>query len=217
VADPTSVTRQDAVPLDDVLGPDAPYPTSALARPVVVTGRWDPAGTVYVSHHRQAGRAGVWVVTPVVTASGSEIPVVRGWVSGPKPAPPAPRGRAALVGLLQPPESSGVTDTDPTDDVLPDLSVTDLLQRTRRDLYGGFVVATERPLPQGGAASTGMAGLAPASAESLPGADSATALRNILYAFQWWVFGAFAVFMWWRWLQEDVLGRPRRRPAPGAG
>ena len=55
-----------------------------------------------------------------------------------------------------------------------------------------------------------MAGLAAATPERLPGADSATALRNILYAFQWWVFGAFAIFMWWRWLQEDVLGRPRR-------
>jgi len=24
----------------------------------------------------------------------------------------------------------------------------------------------------------------------------------------------FAIFMWWRWLQEDVLGR---RPSPRAG
>ena len=213
----TSVTHAAAVPLDDVLGPDTPYPASGVAKPVVVTGDWDPGGTVYVSGREQSGRTGVWAVTPVVTASGSEIPVVRGWAASPEAAPVAPQGRADLVGLLQPPDDSGVADDDPTDDVLPDLSVTDLLQRTHRDLYGGYVVATDRAVPGGAAAVTGMDGLVAATPERLPGADSVTALRNILYAFQWWVFGAFAIFMWWRWLSEDVLGRPRRPAASGGG
>jgi hypothetical protein len=58
-----------------------------------------------------------------------------------------------------------------------------------------------------------MTGLAPVTVAHLPGADASTALRNLLYAFQWWIFGAFAIFMWWRWLQEDVLGR-RSSPGP---
>ncbi len=215
--DSASVTTQGAVPLDDVLGPDAPYPASGLAKPVVVTGDWVPGGTVYVSGREQDGRTGVWVVTPVVTAAGSEIPVVRGWARSPGAAPAAPHGRAALVGLLQPPEDSGVADDDTSDDVLPDLSVTDLLQRTHRDLYGGFAIATDRALPGGAAPAAGTAGLASVAPETLPGAESVTALRNILYAFQWWVFGAFAIFMWWRWLQEDVLGRPRRGAPSDAG
>ena len=53
-----------------------------------------------------------------------------------------------------------------------------------------------------------MTGLVPATPIDLPGADSTTALRNLLYAIQWWVFGAFVCLMWWRWLVEDVLGRP---------
>ena len=44
-----------------------------------------------------------------------------------------------------------------------------------------------------------------------PGRTPSTGLRNLLYAFQWWVFGAFAIFMWWRWLQEDVLERASPR------
>ena len=40
---------------------------------------------------------------------------------------------------------------------------------------------------------------------------------SILWVVHGWVFGAFAVFMWWRWLQEDVLGRPRRGAAVDAG
>jgi len=208
----TAVTRETPVALDDVLGPDDPFPGGGVGRPVVVEGRWDPAHTVVVSGKERDGRTGYWVVTPVVTGSGSAVPVVRGWVAGPDRAPPAPTGRAALVGLLQPSEDTGAGDDDPGDDVLPELSITDLLPRAPYDLYGGYVVATRRDVPTGSAV-TGMDGLAAVTPAHLPGADASTALRNLLYAFQWWVFGAFAIFMWWRWLQEDVLGR---RPSPGA-
>jgi surfeit locus 1 family protein len=209
----TSVTRESPVALDDVLGPDDAFPAGGVGRPVVVEGRWDPAHTVLVSGKERAGRTGYWVVTPVVTGSGSAVPVVRGWAEEPGQAPAAPTGRAALVGLLQPPEGGGDPDTDPRDDVLPELSITDLLPRAPYDLYGGYVVATDRDVP-GGTSATGMTGLAAVTPAHLPGPDAATALRNLLYAFQWWVFGVFAIFMWWRWLQEDVLGR---RPSPRAG
>ena len=76
-----AVTRETPVPLDDVLGKDAAFPASGVGRPVVVQGRWDPGDTVYVADRTQGGRTGFWVVTPVTTASGSAIPVVRGWVT----------------------------------------------------------------------------------------------------------------------------------------
>jgi len=216
-ASASSVTRLAPVPLDSVLGPDAAYPGDGLGRPVTVAGTWDPGGTVFISGRQRGGRTGYWAVTPVVTASGSEVPVVRGWVTDPDRAPAAPHGTAALVGLLQPQEDTGAPDGDTSDAVLPELSVTALLQRTHRDLYGGYVIATDRALPGGATTASGTAGLAPADAEHLPGADASTGLRNLLYAFQWWVFGAFAIFMWWRWLMEDVFGRPRRGTAPGGG
>lgn len=209
-----SVTRLTPIPLDRVLGPDAAYPASGLGRPVVVEGTWDAAHTVYVSGREQHGRTGFWAVTPVITSTGSEIPVVRGWLADIRQAPAPPSGRAALVGLLQPPDETGAPDEHPGDDVIPELSITDLLQRAPRDLYGGYVVATTGMVPGSSAPATGEAGLTAATAEQLPGADATTGLRNVLYAFQWWVFGAFAIFMWWRWLVEDVLGR---RPSPRAG
>ncbi|HEX4685281.1 MAG TPA: SURF1 family protein [Nocardioides sp.] len=208
-----AVTREDPVPLDEVLGPDAAFPASGVGRPVVVEGRWDPARTVYVADRRQGGRTGVWAVTPVVTATGSAIPIVRGWTRTPADAPAAPSGAADLVGLLQPSEDTGLQDSDPRDDVLPELSITDLIPRASYDLYGGYVVATDRDLPSGAPASTGMAGLSAVTPAHLPGPDASSGLRNLLYALQWWVFGAFAVFMWWRWVQEEVLGR-RSSPRP---
>jgi cytochrome oxidase assembly protein ShyY1 len=214
--DAAAVTREAAVPLDDVLGPDAAFPAGGVGRPVVVEGRWDPAHTVYVSGKTYDGRTGVWVVTPVVTGSGSAIPVVRGWAVNVGAAPTAPQGRAALVGLLQPSEEADGVDTDTHDDVLPELDVTDLVPRAPYDLYSGYAVATDRALPGGGTPSTGGTGLAPVTATQLPGAGATSGLRNFLYALQWWVFGAFAVFVWWRWLQEDVLGRrPPHGESPG--
>lgn len=206
-----SVTRDEPVALDDALGPDAAFPPSAIGRPVVVRGRWDPAHTVYVAPRTHDGRSGVWAVTPVVTSNGSAVPVVRGWSPSVAQAPAAPQGAASLVGLLQPSEETSTSDQDTHDDVIPALDVTLLLPRAPYDLYSGYVVATDRSVP-GGSASTGMAGLVAVTAAHLPGASASTALRNLLYAFQWWVFGGFAAFVWWRWVQEDVLGR--RSPAP---
>ena len=36
-----------------------------------------------------------------------------------------------------------------------------------------------------------------------------TALRNLLYAVEWWVFGAFAAFIWWRWVRDQQAAGPR--------
>lgn len=208
-----SVTREEPVPLDDVLGPDAAFPASGVGRPVLVEGRWDPGHTVYVADRPRGAQNGVWVVTPVITSTGSAIPVVRGWTASPQDRSAAPTGRAALVGLLQPSEDTGVSDDNSHDDLIPELSTTDLLPRASYDLYGGYVVATDRDLPAGTPASTGMAGLVAVTPAHLPGPDASSGLRNLLYALQWWVFGAFAMFVWWRWVQEDVLGR-ERSPRP---
>jgi surfeit locus 1 family protein len=214
--DSTAVTRQAPVPLDTVLGPDAAYPDVGLGRPVVVAGTWVPGETVLVSGRPQGGATGYWVVTPVLAGSGSEIPVVRGWVADPHDVPRPPHGRASLVGLLQPSDDSGPVDDNPGDRVLPALSITSLLPLLHHDPYGGYAIATGRAVPAGETAA-GMTGLEPAQPPHLPGADASTALRNLLYALQWWFFAAFVVFMWWRWLVEDVLERGRPESAGVAG
>ena len=46
------------------------------------------------------------------------------------------RDRLAAAG-----EGSGVSDPDPTDDVLPEMRVADAIQHVDQDLYGGYVIA----------------------------------------------------------------------------
>ena len=31
--------------------------------------------------------------------------------------------------------------------------------------------------------------------------------QNYGYAFQWWLFGGFAVFLWWRWCRDEMAPR----------
>jgi hypothetical protein len=57
------------------------------------------------------------------------------------------------------------------------------------------------------------AGLVPVTPESLPDPPTSTALRNLLYGVEWWLFAGFAVFLWWRWTTDEVAAERARRAA----
>jgi cytochrome oxidase assembly protein ShyY1 len=184
------------VALAEVMGPDDAFPGREVGRPVALEGSWVPAGTVFVSGREHDGRDGYWMVTPLAVGGGPEapaVPVVLGWVADPDAAPAPPEGEQQLVGWLQPPEGTGAIDDDPNDDVLPQLRIADVVQHVDQDLYGAYAVAQD-----------GVAGLPPADLAQLPEAGRFTALRNFLYAVEWWVFGAFVVLIWWRWVRDQL-------------
>lgn len=190
-------------PLNAVLTSDEPFPGDAVGQPVRVTGRWLPRSTVYVSDRTVDGRRGVWAVTPVAVCGRSTdcrtapaVLVVRGWAPRVADAPAAPSGAVRLTGWLQPGEGSGAPDPNPSDDVLPELGIADALQHVDQDLYGGFVIAKN--------ISGGRGHLTAVTPSSLPKASATTSLRNLLYALEWWVFGGFAVYAWWRWCRDEV-------------
>jgi len=62
-------------------------------------------------------------------------------------------------------------------------------------------------------AQHGVAGLPAADLAQLPDVGRFTAVRNFLYAVEWWFFGAFALLIWWRWLSEQLAvtaGEPQQ-------
>ncbi len=193
------LTRADPVALSSVMGPDDPFPGRSVGQPVTLEGDWVGSGTVFVSGRERDGQDGYWVVTPLAIGGADQpaMPVVVGWVDDPTSAPAPPEGSADLVGWLQAPEGSGAVDDDRSDDVLPQLRVADLVQRVDQDLYGGFAVAQQ-----------GVNGLPAAELVQLPDAGRFTAVRNLLYAIEWWVFGGFAVLIWWRWVGEQLAPDP---------
>ena len=185
---------QAAVALDQVLTPHTAFPAEASGRPVTMTGRYDASGQVLVVDRRLEGTSGSWVVTPlVVDGSGARIAVLRGFVTGESGPGPAPASTApvAVTGTLAPGES-------PSSASLPDgrLGSVDLARLVNLwpgELYNAFVFATaESP-----DTSPGVQRVPP------PGIPTGLTWRNAAYALQWWVFGLFAAYMWWRMVRDD--------------
>ncbi len=201
------LTQAEPVPLAAVLGPDDRFPADSVGQPVRIEGSWLPEATVFISERRHEGTDGYWVVTPMTTGDGADeaIPVVRGWVPTPADAPAAPTGPGDVVGWLQPPEGTGAVDDDLTDDIYPQLRVADLIQRVDGDLYGAYAIAED-----------GVGGLPAGDLEALPKPSTSTGLRNLLYAIEWWVFGAFAGFIWWRFVRDSLKEEPAEHPVPSS-
>jgi cytochrome oxidase assembly protein ShyY1 len=202
-----------ARPLAEVMTADAPFPGEHVGRPVTFAGTWLPEGTVLVTDRDLDGRTGVWAVTPVAVCADAgtscdpdadpAILVVRGWAPAASGVPAPPEGAVELTGWLQPGEGTGAPDPDPADDVLSELRIASAIQHVDQDLYGGYVVA-EQAAPAGG-----LGDLEPVTPDSLPQPSTFTSLQNLLYAVEWWLFGAFALYVWWRWVRDDLERRRR--------
>lgn len=202
-AESADLTRLEPVPLSEVIGPDDPFPGDRVGHPVLLRGTWLTDETVFVSGREKDGRDGFWVVTPLEVGPGdSALLVVRGWSASADDVPPAPEGETELVANLQPGEGTGAVDDDASDDVIPQMRIADVLQRVDQDLYGAYAVA-----------AAAEPGLEQADLDQLPEAGRFTALRSLLYAVEWWVFGLFAAFVWWRWVRDEL--ESENEPASG--
>jgi cytochrome oxidase assembly protein ShyY1 len=187
---------QTAVALDQVLTPHTPFPAEASGRPVTVTGSYDPGGQVLVAGRRLDDANGWWVVTPlVVEGSGARIAVLRGFVaegSGTGPAPLS-AGPVTVTGTLAPGESPASSDTSLAPGQLGSVDLARLVNVWPGELYNAFVFATaESP-----DLSSGVPRVPP------PPIPTGLTWRNAAYALQWWVFGLFAAYMWWRMVRDD--------------
>lgn len=97
-----------AVPVNQVLGNGAPVERETRYRHVSVAGRYMAEGTVLARRRTFDSRPGFWVMTPLVSATGTAYLVNRGWVpvgetanDTPEVAPP-PAGEVQVSGWLQP-------------------------------------------------------------------------------------------------------------------
>jgi surfeit locus 1 family protein len=204
-AEAKSLVNAAPVTLRSVMGGDSPFPGNYVSQPVTFSGSWLAKGTVYVSGRQRDGRSGYWVMTPLlVDGTKSAMPVVRGWSA--KPDAPAATGTVKVDGWLQPGEGSGLPDADPEDDVIPEARVASIVQFVDADLYSGYVIARTVTGSTAGVSAT--AGLGDVHPTQAPAVGQTTALRNFLYAIEWWVFGLFALVIWGRWCRDTLHPPP---------
>jgi surfeit locus 1 family protein len=201
-------TRQDHERLDQrttapveltrVWKPGQVFTDRLDGRRVHVTGEVS-AKRVYVTGKALHGDRGAWVLAPVrVDGADASLIVVLGWLRSIPSAGPdeRPVGTVAFDAVLQPSEGSGEP-FDPKAGTIGAVSIPQLTNVLPERLYSGFAIATSSVMTR--------------AYETVqpPAADVSwtVGLRNLAYAVQWWVFGAFALFMWWRMAGENVAAR----------
>lgn len=191
-AEASDLSDAEPRPLSMVMGGDDPFPGQYVGQPVSFSGRWMADSTLYVQDRLLDGERGYWVVTPVLIGN-SAMPVVRGWSQAKDASEPAAEaeGVVEVDGWLQPSEGSGAPDDDPQDDEIAEMRIASITEHVDADLYSAYVVDRD--------AGDGLEAVPP---DSVPKVSAVTSLRNLLYAFQWWLFGAFAIYIWVRWCRD---------------
>jgi cytochrome oxidase assembly protein ShyY1 len=194
-----AASQLQPAPLQQVTRAHAPFSAELSNRPVSVTGSYDDSRTILVIDRRLGERAGSWVVTPLVTQGGT-VAVLRGFVDGVPATPPAaPTGVVTVEGSLGPTESPRPGSPLPAPQRRSvDLAV--LVNEWPGDLYNVLVLASSEKASTGSASAIATPGL---TRVPPPDLDTPLNLRNAAYAVQWWVFGLFAIWMWWKMFRAE--------------
>jgi cytochrome oxidase assembly protein ShyY1 len=177
----------EVAPLAEVWKPSQPFRSDLEDQRVTVTGHF---ATDDVVVKRDDGST--WLVTPFVVGDRALL-VVRG------EGAEAPRSDATTLEAVLRPSEPGGTALSPdrsTNAITVPVLLNDLPQR----LYAGYAISLT---------DTGLPLVEPPE----PGVSWTEGLRNLAYALQWWIFGAFAVFMWWRMASENVAEAREERAA----
>lgn len=194
----------DPVPLSTLLAPQTSFTGGLIGRKVEVTGTFDVTGQLLVSGRVHDGRTGLLVLTPLTVTVGGEqavLPVVRGWVGDAASVPAPPTGDVRVVGYLQAGESAGTAIADGRTDAI---SPAQLVAAWGGPIWTGYLVLASSQPAQGD-------GLALLDVPTRQG--TGLNLQNLAYAGQWWVFGGFALVVWWRAVRDE--SRPKAA-APGS-
>ncbi|HXF57174.1 MAG TPA: SURF1 family protein [Actinomycetota bacterium] len=201
-------------PVEHLMGPGGQGADRARFRRAVAEGRYDLGAQVVVPFRTREGRPGHFLLAPLVTSSGTELLVNRGWVPLSTEAEerlqdvarafPPPRGVVRVLGVLLPPEPGGPPPRREGPVVeAPRIDVPALRTLTGRPMYPLYLqLEAQRPLQGPFPAPVPL----PARSEG----------PHLSYAIQWFLFATIAVVGWGLFLRR-ALGRRPTGAVAGAG
>ncbi|MBA2945126.1 SURF1 family protein [Streptomyces himalayensis] len=184
-----------ARPLDSLL----PVDKETSGDRATATGRYGKQ--LLVPDRELDGKRGFYVVTMLRTDSGKALPVVRGWLPGDASAakaPAAPAGEVTVTGALQASENADSNGVNAAGGLpagqLGMISAASLVNLVPYDVYDAWITLDK--------ADAGMK-VVPAVEPQGSGLDL-KAFQNLGYTGEWFVFGGFVVFMWFRLLRREA-------------
>lgn len=202
------------VPIGDVVAPQQSFTQAMLGTRVEVTGSWEDLA-YWVPDRELDGETGYLLLTAFREEStGALLPVLRGWVPTKDPAYlELPSGEATVMGFIDGSEAAE-TGIGPGDEI-DAISAGALVNVWGGPIYSGYIILVSADPSVGapGWAPDGVDAVAAMPPPELP--TGGVNLRNLLYAVEWFVFGGFALFLWWRMVRDEVLAiRAERSQAP---
>lgn len=205
------VLAASAVSVAQLVAAESYVPESAFAHAVALEGTLRLDLALEACGHPQQGVPGCWFIAPVEPAtSGPASVAVLGWYPIDDNDTPlqSVRDRGAqdisARGRLQPAEliDKGKAIMQPSETVTS-INVNELAMRWSMPLLDGYVVLDE---PVVGSRVT--------TALILP--PSGITWRNLIYAWQWWAFAAFVLFLLARYIIDVRSEAPTIPTAPDA-
>jgi cytochrome oxidase assembly protein ShyY1 len=156
------------------------------------------------------------------------VMVVRGWVpTTSDPATKAPTGRVELTGAVAASEAQDSSGDAAKGRVLQSLRIPTIVHLVDYRIYDAFVVLASSTVappapgstPSSSPASTPSTSTASSTAPIIVPAPSPptdhAGLRNVAYAFQWWIFAAFTLWMWGRMVLDAHRSADPDQPESG--
>ncbi|WP_248278953.1 SURF1 family protein [Brevibacterium sp. 'Marine'] len=205
---------------NDVMDAQAPMPGILADQRVSLSGHWIPDAQIVVPGRVQDGETGYWVVTMFapdgahlgegIKAANAEkktiaIPVVRGFTTDEDTAmtSAARDGQVELTARIGPIEGP-VEGNDLPEGQVHTVSTSQIINLFPDLLtYSGFLIPETA---DGAAASVGTDGL-----EQVPTTttrdEGGFDLQSAVYALEWIIFAAMALYMWFQLLRDDYFRR----------
>lgn len=166
----------------------------AVAGDVTATGRYASGDQLRVVGGAGGGtvQAHDWVVARFVVASAQgpvSVAVVRGSVPAGAPLAALPTEVVTVRGRLMYSEPAPEVGVAVSAGETTTVNTADLMNRWGERLVPGYVLLAEQEPPS------------QVTSVPPPTGGAQWAVRNVLYAVQWWVFAVFGPVLWWRMVQ----------------
>lgn len=210
-AEQADLANAEPEPLSTIVTPQTSFTQNMVGMHVQLRGHYLPEQQFFVSGRQNDEEDGYWILSAFLVNGDSEsgdspdeavLPVVRGWVSEANPSYlDVPDGEVDLTGYLAGPEGAtiGLEPDIDTGAQIDQVSPAQLVNTWGGPMYSGQMWVEDQE-PSG----TFDALPAPESLGPPVTEDAGLNIRNLAYAAEWWIFGGFALFLWWRMVRDEV-------------